>query len=696
MSQPFGADSPANAGNDLVDYLTEIPTDYNIIDGQWNRYYRAAKGHEEWARVAKTCVEFFEGQQWSADELRVLREEGRPEITINKISPLVRLIFGYFRQNRYDIKYLPGHDGTGTMNVSDVLNALEKQVAEMNQSDWKDAEMFQDGIQTGRGYIDTRLDFSKNMLGDLAEQTKDPFSIYLDPEAQSYDPNESENGWGYFIESRWLSPTEIFTLFGEKSAQEVISNIQNQPLDSQAYDYAFAADIMPKTSFGLDYFMSGQYDQMYGLYSSPFHHVNRTRKLIRVLDCQHKILKQVNYFLDLETGVEKVIPEGFPREKIARIIEYANLKGYAFTVRTGLRPQIRWTVTAGDRVLYDKWSPYERYTIVPYFPYFRRGQTRGMIHDLLDPQREINRRRAAFLHIVMSTANSGWMFEEGSLDDDMQRAIEEYGARPGINIEYREGYQAPVKIQPSASPMAVKQLEMDASNDLKEISSINDSALGNLDRVQSGKAIQARQRQAIMGAEMYFDNYSRTRELKGRNHLSIFQSYYNEPRIIRVTGADGTLEQHAINQREAAGEIVNNVQSGTYSVAIDQTPISATHMQSQFDEAMELREKGVPVPDDILVDMSSMPRKDEIKKRIDEQRLLQQDGAVLENMGVRGSMGIPPNVPLPPIAMGGSPVQVVEGAPNGAMPMPPMAAPPPAPQPTQPPMAPLPPLTTLP
>jgi hypothetical protein len=61
---------------------------------------------------------------------------------------------------------------------------------------------------------------------------------------------------------------------------------------------------------------------------------------------------------------------------------------------TGVR--IRHTVTAADVVLYDDWSPYETMTVVPYFAYFRRGKTMGMVEDLLDPQREVNKRRSGF------------------------------------------------------------------------------------------------------------------------------------------------------------------------------------------------------------------------------------------------------------------------------------------------------------
>lgn len=691
MAQPDGIDSPSKVSKEIEELMMEIPKDFNVIEGQWNRYYRAAEGHERWAVTAKQCVEFFEGKQWTDEELAILQGEGRPCLTLNKLSPLVRLIFGYFRQNRADIKYLPGHDGSGMQEIAEVLSATAKEISERNKSDWKEAQQFQDGIMTGRGFMDSRLDFSKNVLGDVIETVKDPFAIKIDPEAESYDPNEREGGWGYYFEDRWMSPNEIFMLYGGKATEEILTNVTASPLDHGNYGYWFTDEFAPSRYFGLDYFMDGQYDRgVYGLYASPFHHINRSRKLVRVLDCQHKILKKVNFFLDLETGHETLIPESMDRNKIARMMEWIKIKQLPITVRTAIRPRIRWTITAGDRVMFDDWSPYDRYTITPYFPYFRRGHTRGMVHDLLDPQREINRRRSAFLHIIMTTANSGWMYEEGSLEDDMQQALEEYGSRPGIHVEYKEGYEAPRKIEPSATPVAMKKLEDDANSDLKEISSVNDSALGNLDRVQSGRAIQARQRQSVMGTEMYFDNFSYTREIRGESLKAIVQRYYNEPRLIRVRGADGNMEEHSINIRTAAGEIVNNITHGQYSTVVDETPISDSFMQGQFAEAMELREAGVPVPDDVLVDLSSMPRKDEIKQRLEEEQAVRENQMLLENLGVRGQMGVPPEAPLPPIATSGQPLVQEVAQP---MPQPQPMMPPPAPvaQPMPPQGAPMPP-----
>lgn len=646
----------------------DLPTDHAIIEAQIDRWWRASDPHEKWAQIATTCTEFLEGEQFTAAEKALLQQEGRPCVTKNKLRPLFNIMLGYQRQNRYELKFMPGNDGTGSDEMADVLNAVSQQIDEINQSEWKDSQVFQDGLTTGRGFWDIRLSFAQNRLGNVAEACKDPFTIYLDPESDDYDPNNPDGGWTYFLENRWMAPVDIFMMYGKEAFEKIWEGMgSNNVMSYDRFDDA-RHSTSPERYFGLEHFLQDSFHSRLGLYASPWQHINKNRKLVRVLDCQHRELKRVKYFVDLETGDERVLPDSMPREAIHRIEQWAIARQIPIRIFEGLKKQVRWTVTAGDRVLWDEWSPYgNQMTIVPYFPYFRRGKTRGMLEDLLDPQREINKRASAMLHIIMTTANSGWIFEEGSLDKEMEEALQTEGSRPGLHLKYREGYNAPQRIDPGGVPTNLDRLETRSNDDLKEISGVNDSSLGNLDRVQSGRAIQARQRQTIVGAEPYFDNFARSRELKGRQRLYLIQNFYTEPRIVRSRIASNAEDQNIIiNSKDAAGQIINNVAVGRYEIAIEEAPMSATFLQGQFQEALELLEKGVAIPPDILVDLSSMPNKQEIKERLNEERLIAQTPALLQNIGMRSQMGLPMDQPPPPIV---APEQAAVMAPAPQMPM---------------------------
>jgi hypothetical protein len=217
-------------------------------------------------------------------------------------------------------------------------------------------------------------------------------------------------------------------------------------------------------------------------------------------------------------------------------------------------------------------------------------------------------------------------------------------------------------------------LEEAAARDLPEISGINESALGEVDRVQSGRAIQARQQSANNGAEIYFANFSRYRELKGRKLKELVQGHYTEERVFRIRGPEGD-EMVVLNRKDGAGRLVNDVTSGSYDVIVDEVPISASFMQGQLSEALELREKGVPIPDDILVELSTMPRKQEIIQRMTEARLLQETMMQAQVLGATGGQPLPPVMASNPKVVAGAPKPSPEQAQPMAGPMPPQGPP---------------------
>ena len=352
------------------------------------------------------------------------------------------------------------------------------------------------------------------------------------------------------------------------------------------------------------------------------------------------------FFVDLETGDRSAIPDHFTPDRIQRIIQFAQAKGDPVVVEQRRARRLRWTHMVGDIVVYDQWSPYETYTLTPFFPYFRRGMTIGMIDDLLDPQDEINRRRSARLNIVGRSSNSGWIIEEKTMSTQAKAKHERDSSAPGYTLYYDSKggkYQPPSLINNQVTPIAMQQLEEESEGDLKEISGINPDALGQVDKVQSGRAIEAKQRQTVVGLEGYLSNWRRSKTMLGRKDLNLVQRHYTEQRIIRVVGEGRDAVEMVINQRSAMG-IINNVSLGKYQVSVDEAPLSATFLDAQFEELMRMKELLMPIPDDFLIDASSIGRKEELKARMGDQRVqeyLMESSALTSTMGAPGAGGQP-------------------------------------------------------
>ncbi len=585
-----------------------------------DRYTRASAGMIEWATLAKQCIEFFEGKQWSDAALKALNDQDRPAFKFNKIRPLVRLVLGYFGNHRTDAKLLPGYDGSGTQDIAECLTRICKVVSEINQENFVDTEVFLDGLLGGRGYVDTRMVFDRNDLGEIQVTAQDPFSIKLDPEADQYDLNTH----GFIMQDRWVTIDEVAFTYGKSAAAMVAPMIRSSAymggIPTALMD--LAEDITPWRTFAgsrealnpymaIDSFLANAYDP--------------ARKTVRLVDCQHHIRVMQRCFIDLDTGAREPIPDSWDEKKIGRVLEWTAMKYRAMRqanpIRAVVRPmkRVRWTTMVGDLVVWDNWSPYETYTISAFFPYFRRGKTSGMVEDLIDPQMEINKRRSSQIDAVTRTANSGWLIHTRGLDERGKQNIEANGATPGVNIEWQgEPYMKPERIQAAAPPMAMERLETKATDDLREISGINESALGQLDRVQSGRALEARQRQAVIAIQPFMDNMTRTKELTTRKKVELIQNHYTEKRIYRAFGDDGKDSLITINARTAAGDIVNDVTNGRYSIVVDESPLSASFISAGLEDMLDLIEKGVltltPTVKNAVIDASSIPHKEAIKR----------------------------------------------------------------------------------
>ena len=584
------------------------------------RWHRAAIALARWSEKAKECVDFLEGRQWTAEQIAALENQGRPALYFNKIRPLVNLVCGYFRNNRTDVKILPGHDGTGTQEVSDALNVIFKAVDEDNELKWTDAETFLDGITTGRGYQDLRLNFMDNDFGDIDIQALDPFTVYPDPDLQHYDVNKGS----HISTSKWVSVEEIEFTYGKPAADLIspflFSGLPWTSFPHNLYDVG-AEEHSPIRSFAMDEIADENMSGFRDMFEDMF--IDRARKNVRLVDMQYYRTERVPVFIDLETGERAPIPREWDQAKIAKVMAWAESKGNPMV--TAVRPHRvpYWTTMVGDLMVYNRKSPYSTFTINSFFPYFRRGVTQGVVQDLIDPQKEVNKRRLSEIEIVSRTSQTGWQWHEDALEPDEEQRLRKYGGTPGYNQKWK-GSEKPSRIDPSPPPLAMERLEDRARNDMREISGINEAALGELQdsASASGRAVEARQRQAVIGLQGYIDNWSRTKNGQGRKVIELVQEHYTEPRTYRILGENGKVTQALINT-QMEGAINNDVTKGRYSVEVDETPMSATFQSAQFEELLLMLEKmqGALPPElfaDKLIELSSMPDKAEMKQRVQQ------------------------------------------------------------------------------
>ena len=570
-----------------------------ITRTQWARYERARdNGHLDYVEMALKCDEYYQGDQWDDEDAAALEAEGRPALTINTILPTINTILGEQSTRRADIQFKPRRGGDGA--IAHTLTKLYMQIADNNKLDWVEQQVFSDGlIMDGRGYFDVRMDFSDHVEGEIRITAKDPLDILIDPDAKDADPKT----WNEVFETRWMTLDEIAELYGEKKAERLLFVAENGMSfgpDSVEYQETRFGD----TETNDDYFGAGV----------PGDEEYRNIKALRVVERQHKKLSRAMFFVDPDTGDQRQAPDAWSEAKNKKFAKQYNLNLISKIIR-----KIRWTVTCDQVVLHDDWSPYNQFTIVPFFCYFRRGRPFGAVRNLLSPQEQLNKIASQELHIVNTTANSGWMVESGSLVGMTADDLEEHGAETGLVLEYARGTTPPQKIGANQIPTGLDRIAQKAAANIKTISGVNDSMLGTDSAEVSGIAIQAKQNRGAIMIQVPLDNLRKSRQYLAEKILNLIQTFYTEQRVIQVTNEADPLkprEEMVINQQTPEGQIINDLTIGEYDVIVATAPARDSFDETQFAEALALRQAGVVVPDDAIIEYSHLARKGELAKRI--------------------------------------------------------------------------------
>ncbi|MCH1580252.1 MAG: hypothetical protein L7S55_06060 [Luminiphilus sp.] len=566
---------------------------------QWDRYIRARdSGHLEYVAMAQRCDEFYRGDQWAPEDLHTLAGEGRPALTINTVLPTINSVLGEQSTRRADVRFKPRR-GTDD-EVADTLTKLYLQISDNNRLDWLEQQVFSDGlILDGRGYFDVRIDFSDHIEGEVRITAKDPLDILLDPDAKDMSPES----WNEVFETKWLTLDEIEEMYGKKKAEELIFLAENgNHLGRDSIE--FHESTFGDNSVGDEFINSNVPSE------GEYHNI----KSLRIIERQHRRLCKIDEFVDPNTGDKRGVPENWSDAKAKKFAKKYNLH-----IISKVSRKVRWTVTCDHICLHDDWSPYSSFTIVPFFAYFRRGKPFGMVRNLLSPQEQLNKIASQELHIVNTTANSGWMVETGSLVGLTPDELEEHGAETGLVLEYNRGSTPPVKITPNSIPTGLDRISAKAAENIKTISGVNDSMLGSDAAEVSGVAIQAKQNRGVMLIQVPLDNLAKTRQYLAIKILELVQAFYTEQRVFMITNEDDPMkprEPMVVNQETPEGRIVNDLTIGEYDVVISTAPARDSFDEIQFAEALNLRQAGIAIPDDAVIEYSHLARKQELAKRV--------------------------------------------------------------------------------
>lgn len=558
-------------------------------------WFRAAVSHgQEWREEAREDYDFVRGKQWKEEDRRALTTKGRPALTINKIRPHLNILSGYQRVNRYELSFEP------RTNDDYDSCALRKGVTKyiLDHSDYNDVEsaVFMDGVIGGIGWFHVYYDWDyATMDGEIVIDRVSPFDMYVDPESRRRDYRDAK----FISRAKWADKEELTLIYPER-AEEI------------------------RTSFRL----YDEAEQVEMVKTEPMWYDKNSRK-VRLVEMWYK---------EIETKPRYVLADG-------TITADEPPLGVMYGVVDVPVEAVKLTVFMGDTVLEEMDSPYEHgyFPFVPYLVYhYDEGDVPcGLVRDIKDPQRELNKKRSQILHILNTQGNSGLITEVSATTEEQREQYRKFGSKPGAILTVEDGTLTGGRIReitPPNPPYGLITSAQESEGDIPKITGINESMLGISAPQQSGRAIELNQRQAVTNIAPFFDNLRTAKRqiaqlLWGElGHKGLIPQYYTEEKVFRIVGESGQEQFVTVNQQvqqvdPATGMVItsvlNDLSQGNYDVIISDEPYNVSQRQGQFWALVDAISK-LGLPSSLLFDklimLSDIPDKQDIIRRIQAQQ----------------------------------------------------------------------------
>jgi len=547
------------------------------IKQEFDDAYDAAYSHwSDFFNEAEIDLEQYCGKQFDAADKAFLASKNRQSYELNKIRRIIDMISGYQRKNRLSLTYEPQEKSDDELAslFSDMLMFIM-----MNSKIYGTmSDAFELGaLVTGVNFVELFMDYGADLIsGDIRAKRLPYNSVLLDPRLQERDLSDCS----YYMRREIFAPDIVSRLL----PSGIISKQKINNLAKKAYsDKKFPS--LDVNSFNPD---PGaiSYDQYW------------KRK-----ELKQKIL--------IDTGTGDMRAYTGTKKNLEEIQRRVVAAGHPeFYVLEMTKQTVERNIFLNGEFIHKETAPngLDEFPIVPVMGLFvpdykddSRYRLQGVVRGLRDPQSEVNRRRSQMTDIVESQINSGWIAVDGGVNntDDLNKTGQ------GVSIFVKEGSvigDVLRKIDPANIPASMFQMVSEANDDMQEIAGVSKELLGEETKDIPVAVTKLRQGAALTMKQGLFDHYRDSKKSLGYKILKMIKGNYTPEKFQTVLNRE-------IQQEDIEGLQVKDV-------VPSEGILTDTQQQMNFAQLMQLKEMGMPIPDELLIDSSSLAKKKELKEAL--------------------------------------------------------------------------------
>ena len=594
---PFDSDAWKKHLNRLIEWRSEARTAHNL-----NRLEQSID------------ADFVDGDQWSEQDAKALRDRGQAPLKFNKTATFTRWITGTERRTRIESKVLPREDDD--VQAALIKTKLLKFTADINKSARHRSKAFQDAIQVGVGWLEdgARSDPEDEPLFSRSESWR---NMWWDALSREDDLSDAR----YLFREKWVDLDVAVSMFPDRRRALELAAETHELFAEEEHDEHFRTALYWRDD------ETGKARATAQLVDTSFH-IGQRRRRVRLIECWYRVPMRTEIlrtFADRQTPPEVI---GLIQKENGQSFDAANplherliTQGFAATF-DAIKLQVRVAIFTMRHLLQDMKSPYKhnRFPFTPIWAYRRDrdGMPYGVVRNMRDPQDDLNKRRSKALFIL---STRGLIGDIDAFDDWDE--VEEELARPDYILKKKRGRDVEINTDNTLAEQHLRLMEQD-ERFLESSSGVTEENLGESTNAISGRAILARTNQGTLVTASLFDNLRWATQHQGEIRLSLIEQFMSEPKIVRVTNDEGATSFLRVNfpTRNDDGSVTveNDIQGRQADFIVDAQDFRETVRLAMFEQMMGMIERLDPEVSlkllDLVFDLSDLPTKDVWVKRI--------------------------------------------------------------------------------
>lgn len=610
----------------------------------------------DYRREAEEDEGFYEGGdgQWSVDgttsDLERLRRLNRAHVSINEVQSVVDILTGFEQQNRFDLKAAP--QGQEDDEDAQLFTWLLKDVQEKCAVHDLNSEVFEDELIRGLGAAEVGIDWTQDPARPqiVVERLEPGWELIWDPECVD---------WRQFRDCRYMirfKSAYLEDLIAQYPQHADAIRQAAERIDLQGWPEGGGRSTDNSSESPAD-----AYGPVGGSVRDPL-----LQQMFWDPKARKALLLEAWYetFQSRWIVTNKVSGEVYEAESAEAARQTAAADPDRLTAVRKLQRLVRMAVVlpATGQTLEQDVTPYENdsqdYPFAVAYGKRKRNKIYGIVRNLKDPQRVMNKRESQLLDVIIQYGNMRPMYEEGAVANPALLK-DQWSTEP---VSYRPGHQPPTWYAPPLGDLfRVLTLEADRHKlFMRDASGVNMDLLGARENVASGIAIARQQAQGQIIATVWFTHFRAYKKQLGLRLARRIQQLYTYEQVLRLTNDLGEPVLLRLNAADYQGkspeeiarlkasetdrrrQVLRDVKALEYDIVISEAPTTPTMRSMSLLAILEILRTApalTAVFMDKIVELADMPDKAELLRRV---RAIQQAQGIVPSSHVGPPQAGPP------------------------------------------------------